>query len=116
MQVTATGVQYVVDDMPVQLHLNGNFNVYNSLAALAVGEALGFPVADVIKALEQVPGIAGRFQKVESDKDYTVIVDYAHTPDGLENVISTAKAFAEGRVITVFGCGGDPPPKRLSPV
>ena len=107
VQVTANGVQYVVDDMPVQLHLNGNFNVYNSLAALAVGEALGFPVADVIKALEQVPGIAGRFQKVESDKDYTVIVDYAHTPDGLENVISTAKAFAEGRVITVFGCGGD---------
>ena len=107
VQVTANGVQYVVDDMPVQLHLNGNFNVYNSLAALAVGEALGFHVADVIKALEQVPGIAGRFQKVESDKDYTVIVDYAHTPDGLENVISTAKAFAEGRVITVFGCGGD---------
>lgn len=107
VQVTADGVRYIVDDMPVNLQLNGNFNVYNSLAALAVGEALGFPAADVIKALEQVPGIAGRFQKVESNRDFTVIVDYAHTPDGLENVISTAKAFAKGRVITVFGCGGD---------
>ncbi len=107
VQVTDNGVCYTVDDMPVNLQLNGNFNVYNSLAALAVGEALGFPVAEVIKALEQVPGIAGRFQKVDSDKAYTVIVDYAHTPDGLENVISTAKAFAKGRVITVFGCGGD---------
>ena len=107
VQVTAEGVRYTVDGLPVNLQLNGKFNVYTSLAALAVGEALGFPVADVIKALEQVPGIAGRFQKVEGGQDYTVIVDYAHTPDGLENVISTAKAFAKGRVITVFGCGGD---------
>lgn len=107
IQVRADGVSYVVDEMPVNLQLNGRFNVYNSLAALAVGEALGFAVPDVIKALEAVPGIAGRFQKVEGDQPYTVIVDYAHTPDGLENVISTAKAFAEGRVITVFGCGGD---------
>ena len=97
----------MVDEIPVSLNLNGKFNVYNSLAALAVGESLGFTVADVIHALEQVPGIAGRFQKVESDQAYTVIVDYAHTPDGLENVISTAKSFAENRVITVFGCGGD---------
>ncbi len=107
VQVTSNGVSYIVDDMPVHLQLNGNFNVYNSLAALAVGEALGFPVSEVIKALEQVAGIAGRFQKVDSDKAFAVIVDYAHTPDGLENVISTAKAFAEGKVITVFGCGGD---------
>jgi len=107
VQVTADGVRYTVDGLPVNLQLNGNFNVYNSLAALAVGEALGFPVPEVIKALEQVPGIAGRFQKVEGSQAYTVIVDYAHTPDGLENVISTAKAFAKGRVITVFGCGGD---------
>lgn len=105
--VTASGVQYSVDGMQINLKMNGNFNVYNSLAALAVGEALGFSVPDVIKTLEAVPGIAGRFQKVENDAPYTVIVDYAHTPDGLENVISTAKAFAQGRVITVFGCGGD---------
>lgn len=107
VQVTANGVHYNVDGFPVNLQLNGNFNVYNSLAALATGEALGFPVDAVIRALEQVNGIAGRFQKVESDNDYTVIVDYAHTPDGLENVIRTAKTFAKGRVITVFGCGGD---------
>lgn len=107
VQVTANGVQYTVDGMAVDLRLNGIFNVYNSLAALATGEALGFPVENVIRALEQVNGIAGRFQKVEGNQNYTVIVDYAHTPDGLENVILTAKAFAKGRVITVFGCGGD---------
>ncbi len=107
VHVGAEGVRYTVDGHPVQLHLTGNFNVYNSLAALAVGEALGFPLEDVIHALEQVGGIAGRFQTVQGAKDFSVIVDYAHTPDGLENVISTAQAFAKGRVITVFGCGGD---------
>ena len=105
--VAADGVRYIVDGHPVQLHLTGNFNVYNSLAALAVGEALGFPVERVIQALEEVGGIAGRFQTVKEATAYSVIIDYAHTPDGLENVISTAQAFAKGRVITVFGCGGD---------
>lgn len=107
VHVGAEGVRYSVDGHRVQLHLTGNFNVYNSLAALAVGEALGFPLEQVIGALEQVGGIAGRFQKVQGAEDFSVIVDYAHTPDGLENVISTAQAFAKGRVITVFGCGGD---------
>lgn len=107
VEVTATGVHYTVDGCPVNLHLNGRFNVYNSLAALAAGEGLGIPLEDVIAALEAVDGIAGRFQAVDGAEDYTVIVDYAHTPDGLVNVISTAQAFAQGRVITVFGCGGD---------
>lgn len=107
VHVGANGVRYQVDGHEVMLHLTGNFNVYNSLAALAVGEALGFSLNAVITALEQVLGIAGRFQTVEGSKEFSVIVDYAHTPDGLENVISTAQAFAKGRVITVFGCGGD---------
>ncbi|MGM9524812.1 MAG: UDP-N-acetylmuramoyl-L-alanyl-D-glutamate--2,6-diaminopimelate ligase [Peptococcaceae bacterium] len=107
VEVGAEGVRYSVDGHPVQLHLTGNFNVYNSLAALAVGEALGFSLDSVIQALEQVNGIAGRFQTVKGARDFSVIVDYAHTPDGLENVISTAQAFAKGNVITVFGCGGD---------
>lgn len=107
VEVGAEGVRYSVDGHPVQLHLTGNFNVYNSLAALAVGEALGFSLDSVIQALEQVTGIAGRFQTVKGARDFSVIVDYAHTPDGLENVISTAQAFAKGKVITVFGCGGD---------
>ena len=107
VQVGAEGVSYTVDGHPVKLHLTGNFNVYNSLAALAVGEQLGFSLESVIDALEKVGGIAGRFQTVKGAKDFSVIVDYAHTPDGLQNVISTAQAFAKGRVITVFGCGGD---------
>lgn len=107
VQVGAEGVHYTVDHHPVNLHLTGNFNVYNSLAALAAGEAMGFSPEAVIKALEDVKGIAGRFQTVRGARGFSVIVDYAHTPDGLKNVISTAQAFAEGRVITVFGCGGD---------
>lgn len=107
VQVTSKGVHYIVDGHSVNLKLNGNFNVYNSLAALAAGEALGFSLEQVIQTLERVDGIAGRFQAVEGAENYSVIVDYAHTPDGLVNVITTAKAFAKGRVITVFGCGGD---------
>lgn len=107
VQVGADGVRYTVDGHSVSLHLTGNFNVYNSLAALAVGEALGFSLESVMQALENVKGIAGRFQTVRGAKSFSVIVDYAHTPDGLQNVVSTAQAFAKGRVITVFGCGGD---------
>lgn len=107
VQVRADGVSYRVDDFLVNLQLTGRFNVYNSLAALAAATSLGFSVEDVINSLEGVRGVLGRFQRVESGGDFTVIVDYAHTPDGLENVISTARAFAKGRVITVFGCGGD---------
>ena len=74
---------------------------------MAAANALGVSLEDCIKALNGSHGVSGRFQRVRSDKDFTVIIDYAHTPDGLENVITTAKEITDGRVITVFGCGGD---------
>jgi UDP-N-acetylmuramoyl-L-alanyl-D-glutamate--2,6-diaminopimelate ligase len=91
----------------VKLKLGGQFSVYNALAALASGLALGIPLEACVKSLERVPGIRGRFEVV-SEKPY-VIVDYAHTPDGLENVLNAARVVTpnNGRLIVVFGCGGD---------
>lgn len=91
----------------VKLKLGGQFSVYNALAALSSGLALGIPLEDCVQSLERVSGIRGRFEVV-SEKPY-VIVDYAHTPDGLENVLNAARVVTpqNGRLIAVFGCGGD---------
>lgn len=93
--------------LPVKLKLAGLFNVYNSLAAIAVGLIEGVPIEKIINVLQEIPGIPGRFEKVENGQDFTVIVDYSHTPDSLENCLKTAREFVKGRVITVFGCGGE---------
>lgn len=91
----------------VRSKITGRFNVYNMLAAASVALAEGID-ADVVKeALENFTHVPGRFERVELEKPFTVIVDYAHTPDSLENVLRTAKQFVEGRLIAVFGCGGD---------
>ncbi|RYD05493.1 hypothetical protein N752_09105 [Desulforamulus aquiferis] len=91
----------------LQLKLTGRFNVYNSLAAYTAGLVLGYTPEEVREALESVSGVAGRFELVDLGQDFAVIVDYAHTPDGLENILTTARQITTGRLITVFGCGGD---------
>lgn len=93
-----------------KLPLSGKFNVYNSLAALCVMLAQGFNLADLLEDLANVPQVPGRFEKVDCGQDFTVVVDYAHTPDGLENVLNTARELlhgTDGKLICVFGCGGD---------
>lgn len=111
IRVGPKGVSYHVHtpwgDGQVNLKLTGYFNVYNSLAALAAGGAHGLELGAMAQALEGVGGVPGRFELVERGQDFTVIVDYAHTPDGLENVLKTARQLTRGRLITVFGCGGD---------
>ena len=97
----------VMGDFLVQSRLTGLFNVYNLLAAASVAFAEGIGVADIKAALADFSHVPGRFERVEIDKPFSVIVDYAHTPDGLENVLRTAKQFVAGRLIAVFGCGGD---------
>lgn len=94
-------------DIYLSLHLTGLFNVYNTLAAVAVGLAEDIKLESIKKALESVKGVPGRMEKVDEGQEFTVLVDYAHTPDGLDNIIKAAQAFTKGRVITVFGCGGD---------
>jgi UDP-N-acetylmuramoyl-L-alanyl-D-glutamate--2,6-diaminopimelate ligase len=93
--------------LPIKMQLIGSFSVYNALAAIAFGWAEGIESETIKKAIEGVQGISGRFQQVPSERDFTVVVDYAHTPDGLENILQTSRQIVENRLITVFGCGGD---------
>ena len=86
----------------------GRFNVYNVLAAASACYLAGVPKEQIMEALRMEEGmVKGRFQRLTADDGLTVIVDYAHAPDGLENVLSTIHEFVRGRVITIFGCGGD---------
>ncbi len=94
-------------DIQVDLQLTGLFNVYNALAAFSVGLEEGLEPEGIKEALEALEGVPGRFELVNKGQPFAVIVDYAHTPDGLENILSTARQFTSGRLITVFGCGGD---------
>ncbi len=105
------GVSFYVEspwgEGDINLKLTGLFSVYNALAALTVAFIEGLSWETSKKILEKITGVPGRFEKIEMGQDFTVVVDYAHTPDGLDNVLRTIKEFAEKRVITVFGCGGD---------
>jgi UDP-N-acetylmuramoyl-L-alanyl-D-glutamate--2,6-diaminopimelate ligase len=105
----SSGVLVTPDgEMPFRIGLPGRFNVYNALAALGACRALGLDLATCLDAISRVPGVPGRVERVtHADSPFAVMVDYAHTPDGLENVLRTVRDFTTGRVITVFGCGGD---------
>ncbi len=91
----------------VDLKLRGRFNVENALGALAAARLLGIDDAAITRGLESVRGVPGRFESVEEGQPFTVIVDYAHKPDALENVLRTARELTRGRVICVVGAGGD---------
>jgi len=91
----------------VKLNLLGSFNLYNALAAAACGWGLGIEPEAIVAGLEQIEGVPGRFERVDEGQDFTVIVDYAHTPDALENVLKAARKLAPARLLCVFGCGGD---------
>ncbi|MEC0242990.1 UDP-N-acetylmuramoyl-L-alanyl-D-glutamate--2,6-diaminopimelate ligase [Paenibacillus dokdonensis] len=111
ISITAQGTHFHVDTFQgscdIQLRMVGKFNVYNALAAITAGLLEGLELDSIKRSLESVPGVDGRVESVDEGQPFAVIVDYAHTPDGLENVLKTVNEFAKGRVITVFGCGGD---------
>ena len=97
----------------VRLSIPGKFTVYNALSVLGCALQLGVPLADAAAALSSAKGVKGRVEVVPTPgKDYTVLIDYAHTPDGLENVLSSVKGYCKGRLIAVFGCGGDRDPVK----
>ena len=108
---SANGVRYdlVGEKMGrVSCPIPGRFSVYNSLCATSVALTLGVDFTDVLEAISKSNGVKGRIEVVPTpNQNYTVIIDYAHSPDGLENIISSLKEIANGRVVTVFGCGGD---------
>ena len=89
------------------LNIPGLFSVYNALAVVSAGLCLGLEASDIAAALETARGVPGRMETVPTDGDYTVVIDYAHTPDALENVLKTLREAAVGRVVALFGCGGD---------
>lgn len=109
--VTAKGVTYGLEYegqmYSAHLGIPGKFSVYNSLAALGCALSLGFEAEFCLDALGKAHGVKGRAEVVPTDTDYTVLIDYAHTPDGLENIISTVNEFKTHHVVTLFGCGGD---------
>jgi UDP-N-acetylmuramoyl-L-alanyl-D-glutamate--2,6-diaminopimelate ligase len=96
-----------VGDLPVELRFGGTFNVANALAAVAYGIARGLSPEIIAQGLASCPPVPGRFQPVRRGQEFAVLVDYAHTPDGLENVLRSARPLTKGRLITVFGCGGN---------
>lgn len=91
----------------IEVNIPARFTIYNVLATLGVGLTLGLAIEDMSEALKSYPGVKGRVEVVPTGRDFTVIIDYAHTPDALENVIGTFKDLSAGRVVTLFGCGGD---------
>lgn len=91
----------------IQVAIPGKIYVYNTLAAIGALILMGATKEDVLKAVDNIKAVPGRFEKVESPVNINVIVDYAHAPDALKNVLAIAKEFTEGRLIVVFGCGGD---------
>ncbi len=100
-------VSYKGEERQLRLGIPGRFSVYNAMAAASGALCLGLSLEDIEKGLVIARGVKGRLEVVPTLTPYTVIIDYAHTPDGLENVIKAVRGFAKGRVVTLFGCGGD---------
>ncbi len=91
----------------INIGIGGKFSVYNSMSAVCVLIELGFKLSDIAEAMAKMSGIKGRAEVVPTGKDFTVIIDYAHTPDGLVNILRSFKNFKESRLVVLFGCGGD---------
>lgn len=111
INITSTGTSFTLktaqEERVVNLKLIGKFSVYNVLAAIAAALCGGVSLDKAIRSIEKVTGVAGRFEPISAGQDFSVIVDYAHTPDSLENVLLTVKEFAKKKVYVIIGCGGD---------
>ncbi len=94
-------------DIKVKSSLVGEFNLYNILAAVGAGVGLGLPVEAIEKGISDLKNVPGRLERVDAGQPFTILVDYAHTPDALERVLSTIRGLTDKKIITVFGCGGD---------
>ena len=109
--ITADGVTfnllYQGNLYTIYLHTPGRFSIYNALGAIGACILMDISMDIIAKGLKNIEGVSGRFQTVKSRRGFNAIVDYAHTPDGLENILNTAREFTSGSIITIFGCGGD---------
>lgn len=111
IRLSATGVRFAAvygDEIALtKLSIPGMFSVHNALGAIAVGLALGISLDDCADAMASAKGVKGRVEVVPTDGDYSILIDYSHKPDALENVLKTLKPITRGRLICLFGCGGD---------
>jgi len=115
LELLSEGIHFTAvcggEEVAVQLPIPGKFTVYNALTVLGIAKQLGISLTDCAEALKTAEGVKGRIEVVPTpETPYSVLIDYAHTPDGLENVLSSVKDFCKGRLIAVFGCGGDRDP------
>jgi UDP-N-acetylmuramoyl-L-alanyl-D-glutamate--2,6-diaminopimelate ligase len=94
-------------EMSIDSSLSGHYNLQNILGAVGCGEALGLSTEKIAEGIHSLSGVPGRFERVDSPAGFSVIVDYAHTDDALSNLLSAVRPVTRGKVITVFGCGGD---------
>jgi len=120
IRMTASGIRYEVvmtdETYHITSHLPGSFNVYNSLAAVCVGRAVGLSTAQIEQGIAALPGVAGRMEAVDAGQKFAVIVDYAHTPDALENVLAALKDSTKGALAVVFGATGDRDKTKRGPM
>lgn len=107
VETSGSGIGFTVDGSMVRSRLRGTFNVYNCLGAFAAARQVSVEDEAIIEGIEAVAGIPGRLEAVESGQPFEVLIDYAHTPDSLESVLRAGRELGAGRLIVVFGCGGD---------
>jgi UDP-N-acetylmuramoyl-L-alanyl-D-glutamate--2,6-diaminopimelate ligase len=107
LELTPRGARFTAGGIDLETRLRGRFNVENVLGAVAAARLLGIADEAIARGVRELRGVPGRFEAVDEGQPFAVLVDYAHTPDSLENVLRTARGLAQNRVICVFGCGGD---------
>ncbi|SEF77692.1 UDP-N-acetylmuramoylalanyl-D-glutamate--2,6-diaminopimelate ligase [Caloramator fervidus] len=98
---------YDNQEVDINLHLPGKFNVYNALGCAAAAISLGIDLKTIKLGLESLKSVPGRSEKINSKKGFTVIIDYAHTPDGIENILKATREYTKGKLVILFGAGGD---------
>lgn len=111
IKLSASGVEYTFSDgiksLPVKFNMPGQFNVSNSLAVIGCLVKLGYDAEEIINIIDKISGVRGRAEVIPTGRNFTVICDYAHTPDALENILKAIKSCSLGRVVCLFGCGGN---------
>jgi len=112
IEITESGVSFTLSlrdlhSAHVHMLLTGTFNVYNALAAASLALILGVSLEDIRTGLQKLVSVPGRVEMLKTDTPYRVLLDYSHSPDALSNILRTVREFCRGRVILVFGCGGD---------
>ena len=104
---TSDGIAFQLHGLDVHSHLRGRFNVSNCLAAIGAARALGIHDDAIVRGIAAMPGVPGRVEPVQAGQEFLLVVDYAHTPDSIHGVLQATRPLASGRLIVVFGCGGD---------